>query len=196
MTPSTVYLLPVGFPMGVLHGEGAPVAVIRVGAGLAEVGLAEYEVWNLAAEHPAHDALVAAAYRAGVPDPAAVLGTLHGSGLLTVADPASAELPHVLSRLRLVALGIGLGNTPAEPETCLISGPDLEPRVSVSPGVYSVWATSYQADIWTACGWLATQPEPPETSPAGVLRLRLARAVVASLPVLLAGGVAYLDEAA
>lgn len=187
----TTYLFPVGFPLGLTYEPGGDAstatATVRVGDDFRELSAGEYQIWLTAFSNNTREHLESASEQQGITDGPVVIDALLGLGLLTTLDTEAPDLAGRLTALRLVTLGVGLGNNPEQPGEWYVGGPDLQPRARVNFDVYTVWALSHRHSIQASCAEIAE----PGTDAADI-----ARNVVDNLPVLLGAACAYLDSVA
>ncbi|WP_163511240.1 hypothetical protein [Fodinicola acaciae] len=189
----TEYLFPVGFPLGQafpLDSETsttAPVAGVRVADVFHELSPGEYLIWLSAFSRHTAASLVGVSRDRGIEDAPIVIDALLGLGLLTTVNNDDDLLPKKLASLRLVAIGIGLGNSRGSVGDWTIGDSDLNPRAVVNIDVYSVWCQSYRRTIWDACEQIAQDDRQGPLS--------VAQNLVDNLPVLLGAACAFLDQA-
>ncbi|GAA4200346.1 hypothetical protein [Actinocatenispora rupis] len=187
----TTYLFPVGFPLGLTYEPGGDVttanAAVRIGDDFRDMSPGEYRIWLTAFTVQNRAQLEASSAEQGITDAPVVIDALLGLGLLTTLDTEAPDLPTRLAALRLVSLGIGLGNNAEQPGDWYIGGQDLQPRARVNFDVYTVWALSHRRTIQAACAEITEDGDDP---------LAVARNIVDNLPVLLGAFCAYLEPAA
>jgi hypothetical protein len=172
-------------------GEGSTAtatAGVRVADRFHELSPGEYLIWLSAFSHHSPAALIDTCRDRGIQDTPIVIEALLGLGMLTAINNDDIDLlPEKLASLRLVTIGIGLGNSPDNLGDWTIGGPDLNPRAVVNFDVYSAWALSYRSTSWDACEQIAKDGHQDP--------LPIAQNLVDNLPVLLSAACAYLDQA-
>jgi hypothetical protein len=155
-------MVSVGLPLGPLFAldELDPVAGVRCGSRMCELTPHEYETWLRAAE----------TCEAGdLPEePTEVLE--EGGLLLRLTDH-----DRLLDRHRLVATGIGLGNSASAVGSFRIAARDLRGAVAVDAALFGIWASG--------------APTLRDVIAAGAE----AEHLVLNLPAILGARVAYLD---
>lgn len=188
----TALLLPVGQPLGLVHpfdaGDGEPAASVRIGDDIQELSPGEYRIWLMAFGPTDDEDLVRRAEELGVTDAPDVVEAYLELGLFIHADPAGPmdALTAVLDEHRFTPGGVGIGNSPEEPGTFAVAGPDLEPRVRMNLDVYTLWATSNGASILRLCR---------DMTDDGARDLEaIVRNIAENLPGLIGTGSGFLDR--
>ncbi|MQA78492.1 MAG: hypothetical protein GEV10_08435 [Streptosporangiales bacterium] len=188
----TDVLLPVGQPLGFVYpfaaGDGEPAASVRVGDDIQELSPGEYRIWLMAFGPTDDDDLVRRAEELGVTDSRDVIEAYLELGLFINVDPAGPmdTLATVLDEHRLTPGGVGMGNSPEEPGTFSVGGPELEPRVRMNLDVYTLWATSNGASILRLCRDMTSGGE---RDLEGIVRN-----IAENLPGLIGTGSGFLDR--
>ncbi len=180
---------------------------VRLGNESEELTDDEFQVWGRAFLDPERHArlevtretlqrdLLAAG--AGPANPGPVIEQLLDRGLLIEFDP-DGELEKPFRRIKLHPLAEGMGNTPEEPDRRHI-GHGGASLVKVSGVVYGVWAFSAaEGALWDFC--LGLDEDNLRDRQAGMDLERLTAAEAAhqaavTIPMLVASGVAFLDQA-
>jgi hypothetical protein len=188
----TEQLFPVGFPLGLVFEPDGDIGTasggVRVADSFQDLSAREYRVWLLSFARDGRSALVDACRAEGIDDAPTIIEALLCAGLLVGIDSDDGvHLRAALEGLRLVTIGVGLGNSPDRPGYWAIGGTDMQPRAWLNFDGYCVWALSYRYTIWGACEKVV---EDVDRSPSAV-----GREVVESLPALLGTASAYLDRA-
>lgn len=184
-------LFPTGFTAGALftpeNDASSGLGIVRLGDEYCELDHRQFRVWTLSFEFSTRDSLVEAAKKKQLNDPRDILESILDIGLLTQINKDNSRLPKILSNLKLVSLGFGLGNSEDDLGGFVIAGNDLTPRLRTNFDIYSIWTVSYRASIWETCQQIADN--------SGGDPITIARNLVDNLPMLLGSGSAYLDTA-
>jgi hypothetical protein len=133
-------------------------------------------------------ALVTVARERGIQDPASLIESMQGDGLLIRFVEDEERSFAALRRLRLQTVGVGLGNDRDEdPETFVIGDHQLRPLLTCDGLTYAIWAASDGRSLGAICDELARSYSMPTE--------RLLRHLLHMLPQLLASRVTFLDAA-
>lgn len=205
-------IVPVGLNMGQDFSSGDPAEhpsefwEVHLGTEAASLTPDEVRTWGAAfldpqrhANHEFDRGHLEELLRQGenqVADPSAVVDGLLERGLLLEYDTDDAPWEQLFAGMKLFPLVQGLGNSPEEPAVYQI-GIAGEPLVSVNANVYAIWSYSLASPtLWQACTDLAEGIDEglePGEQPLGYTPDGIAGEVGAALPVLVAGGCAFLD---
>jgi hypothetical protein len=191
------------YPIGQLIGVRAAVDQfdVRVGAQLHSLGSAEFGVWAMAhgpADHVARpwtaDALVAQAEAVGLPEAPQRLARLQEQGLVALAAPGTESARELATRVRMVPLVLGLGNSAQAPDAYSVGLPG-RPLAVLSAAAYDLFEWAHmETSLWRACeGAAATAvrvgiPDATATDPAALLG-----SLLGDLHRLLTPNAVYLD---
>ncbi|HEX6446600.1 MAG TPA: hypothetical protein VF053_16010 [Streptosporangiales bacterium] len=205
-------IVPVGLNMGQDFSSGNPAEhpsefwEVHLGTESASLTPDEVRVWGAAFLDPqrhashefdrAHLEDLLRQGENGMADPAPVVDRLLERGLLLEYDTEAASWERLFGGMKLFPLVQGLGNSPEEPAVYQI-GIAGEPIVSVNANVYAIWSYSLASpSLWQACTDLAEGIDEglePGQEPFGYTPDGVAGEVGAAIPVLVAGGCAFLD---
>lgn len=194
-------VLPIGHSLG--GGEdpvsGAAVQRVRVGPDVVRLTGPQFALWALAHGDPdrpldqrwGEPAVLAAAERFGVGDPAGPLAELIADGLVASVQPGTTAAVAFASAHQLRPLMLGLGNLAADPTTYEIGLPG-QPVAQVDAVLYRLYQWGHlEPDLWSACQVLAAGLDGELADPR-----RLLDAVLDAVHLLLAPNTAYLDSRA
>jgi hypothetical protein len=183
-------ILPIGFPLGLFHGEadraGSVAGLLRLGDSVEELPADRYRTWALAFDTRPRDELVSACQSAGLGDVSAAIDELIGAGLLIQLDDESVNNVRLLEQYRLLPAGLATGNTPSQPERFGIATPGGATVLYVDLSVLGVWSFSARAmSIADACRQFVDRTQIEVGSVTDQFAL--------NLPFLVRAGVAFLD---
>jgi hypothetical protein len=179
--------VPMGRWLGVAGSGSRATAMVRRGREFAMLDLEAFDVFLAALTPKPREELIAVARRAGVDQPAALVGLLQDDGLLIrFGEDGSRDLA-ALRGLRLQTVGVGIGNDTDDPDLFVIADTRLRPLLTCDGLTYSVWAASDGRSIGEICDVLAASHR--------VEADELVRRLLSALPQLLSAGVAFLDAA-
>ncbi|MGH3546102.1 MAG: hypothetical protein ACRDPW_09295 [Mycobacteriales bacterium] len=204
-------LLPIGQYAGQFFtaaGQSDPAYhEVRLGGDFIRITSIEHATWAVAhndpelladGAQPNRTAIETAMRQLGFDDIDEPLANLHELGLIGAVVPVGGSLRKFAELHRIVPQVLGLGNTTADLDNCLVGTPG-EPRLSMSFDVYQVWlASELHRCLWDACEQVATAfqtagREQGSSAAAGITPAALLHGCYRCLPVLIATGCAYLD---
>ncbi len=208
MSTDVPLIFPVGHYLGALQSvPGVDRHVVRIGWETYPLeGTDQFRLWALAHGLPegtdmqpwTRTTLEGAARATGTFDAAAILADLLARDLVVEVTPGTPQSVELAQTIRLRNLQAGFGNSPDAPLEFGIGLAGAQPMVRVPRFGYELWSWGPAcASLWDVCQIMArsgaeTDPGDRErTDPVAILTRCLLM-----IQVLIAHGVAYLDEAA
>jgi hypothetical protein len=171
--------LPLGVPLGIRYGGGSPddlSGVIRLGRDLVTVDAALYDAWQTL--RVPQDLLA-------TKPPSIAKVQLEERGLVLRLPPDPDRALSTLDDLLPSTCGLGAGNTPAYPDAFAIVSHEYRPLAVVDAATYAVWTRAGAGfTVAAACAAAAVDFDDP---------VAVRRALLRSLPVLIACGVLFLE---
>ncbi|MGH8794220.1 MAG: hypothetical protein ACRDXX_16435 [Stackebrandtia sp.] len=199
-------ILPVGKPLGACYAQTDPPAEtpeffeVHLGANVEQLSDLEWAAYRGAYGQPDQHAdhlvdrdwvIKALSNDVSASRVSAAIDELLGRGLLVEANLRGNTALDVVAGYRLVPTGVGIGNSPEDPNLRWI-GQQGEEMIGIPQLSFLVWAFSYRmSSMWECCVNFSASPEAVDGASAEDMAMQISD----SLPLIISMELGYLEPA-